>query len=108
MKSACTSIQIGKLHLQPQPVSNTRLFNGGEIGGDFPGGVSAQRFAGAAEFGKRIRAHALPFDAMRFLGRDKPSAGLFADNAVLAIHQTPNGQPAFISFGNSRHTGIFP
>jgi hypothetical protein len=45
---------------------------------------------------------------MPVFGRDEPSTGLFADDVLLAVNQSANGQPAFVSFGNGRHMGKFP
>ena len=48
------------------------------------------------------------FHPVRLLRGDEPTAGLFLDNVMPAINQTPDRQPAFIGFGHSRHTGKFP
>jgi hypothetical protein len=44
---------------------------------------------------------------MRFFRGDEPAGGLFAHNVILTVNQSANGQPAFVSFGRSRHTGKF-
>jgi hypothetical protein len=91
-----------------QAVFSFRLVNRGQVGGDFFGGVSIQRRTGTVELGEGLGLHAGFPDAMGFFGRDKPPTRLFAHDGVLAINQSANGQPALVSFGDSRHYGKVP
>jgi hypothetical protein len=45
---------------------------------------------------------------MFLFGRNEPAAGLFADDVLLSVNQSPDGEPAFVRFGYRCHYGKFP